>query len=54
MTRATGAGQFIAEIILALLESRFPVAVALPLLAFVIGNEGEERRAAVAALCLAF
>ena len=42
------------EMILTLLESRFPVAVALPLLAFVIGNACEKHRAAVAALCLAF
>ena len=42
------------EMILTLLESRFPVAVAFPLLAFVIGNACEKHRAAVAALCLAF
>lgn len=39
---------------LTLLESRLPVAISLPLLAFVVGNEREEWRAPVVALPLAF
>jgi len=36
------------------IESRLPVAVALPLLAFVVRYAGEEHRAPIASRCLAF
>ena len=52
--RPIGVGQFSSEMTLTLLESRLPVAISLPLLAFVVGNEREEWRAPVVALPLAF